>query len=158
MPAITMSSARNTAPRLTSRVIATEQTPLIRRRQSRRQEQEGILNWKIVALLTILVCGVVIGIHLIAIECKISNRNISLSLILLKSADNEWPVNYPFHLINRNFWDEGESLENLNLTLLDSSQVSNVVLFHTRGDYCFNYSTCLFVINKMQVSVDFHKP
>lgn len=67
-------------------------------------------------------------------------------------SDNEWPVNYPFHLIDRNFWYRGEPIEVLDLPLLNSSQVSNVVLFHTRGEFCFNFPTCLSVINNMHVS------
>lgn len=52
---------------------ASERSPLIinRRQVRRRAEPEGIINCKIVALLLMLVCGVLIGIHLLVIECKI---------------------------------------------------------------------------------------
>lgn len=64
--------------------------------------------------------------------------------------DGEWPANYPFHLIDLKLNDQ---LDKLNLSPLNNSQVSNVVLLHTRGDYCYNYSTCMSVIRGKQINI-----
>lgn len=138
---------------------ASERSPLITRTRQSHRESEACCNWRIATLFMILVIGVFIGVHLMVIECKMidENSHTKNSPWTLSLVDNEWPVNYPFHLIDRTFWYRGESTANLSLTPLNSSQVSNVVVFHTRGDCCFDFSTCLSVINEMQVS-DFRQP
>lgn len=52
-----------------------ERSPLINpRRIRRRRGQDVILNWKILCLFMILLFGVLIGIHLLIIECKSSKK------------------------------------------------------------------------------------
>lgn len=80
-------------------------------------------------------------------------KNLFIYLIFDFSSlnlDAEWPVNFPFHLIDRNLWYNGNPFN--NSSPLNTSHVSNVVLSHTRGDFCHSYSSCVDVISRLQVS------
>lgn len=135
------------------RRVLTERTPLIRRQRARGGQLNALLDWKIFGLLLILVSGVFIAIHLLMIECELKFQlKVAINLFGKFFLDYGWPVNFPFKLIDRDFWYRGTPIDSLNLTLLNSSQVSNVVLFHTRGDFCFDFNTCLVVIRAMQVN------
>ena len=132
-----------------------ENTPLIIQRRIRRnRSRETVLNWKIFCLLMILVLGVFIGIHLLVNDCKIPVYfRFAFVNFISSMIDKTWPVNFPFHLIDRSVWYHDDPFA--NSTLLNTSSVSNIVLSHTKSDFCHNYITCVDVISKMQVSSDY---
>lgn len=53
-------------------------------------------------------------------------------------------------MVERNFWYQGEAIE--NLPTLNSTQISHVVMFHTRSEHCHDYESCVLVISELEVS------
>lgn len=128
----------------------TERSPLLRRSAVSRDIQY-IYNWKTCFLLGLLIIGIFIGIHLIVIECETHFPSVSRTLIsTFLIVDRDEDGNFPFHLIDRDFWYKGDVIS--NLTALDS-QVSRIFLSHTRSNFCFDFQMCLLLIRELSVSV-----
>jgi hypothetical protein len=63
--------------------IPSEASPLLIRRTRASRSRDRILNWKILCLLMILVFGVLIGIHLLVIECEKKDLKQKLEFLTL---------------------------------------------------------------------------
>lgn len=53
-------------------------------------------------------------------------------------------------MVERTFWYKGEAID--NLPTLNATQISHVVMFHTRSEHCHNFESCVLVISELLVS------
>lgn len=60
-------------------------------------------------------------------------------------------------MIERTFWYKGEAIDSLNLPALNATQISHVVMFHTRSRHCHNYAACILVISELEVSFGYQR-
>jgi len=58
-------------------------------------------------------------------------------------------------MFESSLWSEN-ALQADSFQLLDGSQVTNVVFFHTRSKHCWNYYSCVVVIRELEVTYVMH--